>query len=80
MYMITSLVPGDVTAVVDNIEPGPREVEVRGLGNTQQLDISGAPENKFGLSFKFGPGLPPSSPPLNVSWGIVDQVSQTTNF
>ena len=74
MYMITSLVPGDITAVVDNMEPGPRELEIRGLGNTQQLDISGAPENKFGLSFKFAPGLPPSSPPLNVSWGIVDQV------
>ena len=73
MYVINSQLPGRITAVIDNNEKL-KDISVEGYGATEQLDVTAAPENKFGMSFRMDPSLPPSSPPLTVSWGIVDQV------
>ena len=77
MYVISSQLPGVITAsITGSTNDEQSELAVKGFGHTEQLDVTGAPENKFSMSFRLSPELPPSSPPLNVSWGIIDQVRE----
>ena len=78
LYVVDCQLPGEVTACLGGAGTGQdKEVIVPGLGRTSQLDPPGPPEQKFSLSFKLGPELPASAPPLSLSWGIIDQVYQS---
>ena len=64
MYVINSELPGDITTVIDITETT-KEHLVKGFGNTEQLEVFGAPENKFGGGPSFGGSKPLSDSSVN---------------
>ena len=73
MYILHSQVPG---RLLTRVQCGDLETEVilPKFNSCSQLEPQHAPENKFNLSFQLNPEAPASSPPVSVSWGIIDQV------
>ena len=73
MYVVQSLIPGRLTTHIQ-CEEVESEIILPSFNTSSQLELQHAPENKFNLSFQLSPDTPPSSPPVSVSWGIIDQV------
>ena len=73
MYVVDSQIPG-MLQVHAQLEDRQTEVLSQAFGTCCQIDLQQAPENKFNLSFQLSPESIPSSPPVSVSWGIIDQV------
>ena len=74
MYVLQSQLPGRLTAFLETDGSQQAEVTLAGINSCAQLSLACAPEDMFKLSFQMNPDYPPSSPPVSVSWGIVDQV------
>ena len=76
LYVLSSLLPSPLTVSISLPgKEGALQLETTGRGASQQLDIPAPPETKFNMSFSVSPELPSSSPPIAVSWGIIDQVN-----
>ena len=73
MYVLHSQLPGQLTTHIEGEGCG-GDVALSGFNASCQLDVQQAPENKFNLSFKVNQAADISSPPVSVSWGIIDQV------
>ena len=73
MYVLHSQLPGHLKTQIQ-CEAGKSDVVLPGFNYSRQLDIQQAPENKFSLSFQLNQSSSTSSPPVSVSWGIIDQV------
>lgn len=73
MYVLHSQLPGQLLAYLDT-DSQRSEVVLTGVDSCAQLSVPCAPEDMFRLSFQVNPDYQPSSPPVSVSWGIVDQV------
>ena len=81
LYVLTSLQPSPLTvSLALPGKDGALQFEAAGRGASQQLDIPAPPETKFNMSFSVSPDLPSSSPPIAVSWGIIDQVRHIYNY
>ena len=78
LYVLSSLLPSplSVCASLPGQQTPVIQVSAPPLGASLQLDVPAPPETKFNLSFTASPSLPPSSPSLAVSWGIIDQVRE----
>ena len=75
LYVLSSLLPSPLTVSLSLPgKEGALQLEAPGRGASQQLNIPAPPETKFNMSFSVSPDLPSSSPPIAVSWGIIDQV------
>ena len=76
MYVISSQIPGNllIQAQCEGQQP---EIASNPFNSCCQLDLNHSPENKFSLSFRLTPESEFSSPPVSVSWGIVDQVRKS---
>ena len=75
MYVVRSELLSYITTQINcSGTDAEMELPVKGFGHVEQLEVASSPENKFTMSFKLKNELPPSSPPLNVSWGLIDQV------
>ena len=76
LYVLSSLLPSPLTVSLSLPgKEGALLLETTGRGASQQLDVPAPPETKFNMSFSVSPELPSSSPPIAVSWGIIDQVN-----
>ena len=73
MYVLHSQLPGQLTTHIEGEACG-GDLALSGFNASCQLDVQQAPENKFNLSFQVNQAADISSPPVSVSWGIIDQV------
>ena len=72
MYVVRSELLSYITTQINcSGTDAEMELPVKGFGHVEQLEVASSPENKFTMSFKLKNELPPSSPPLNVSWGLL---------